>query len=226
MTAPIAALLFDFGGTLDSDGIPWKERFSRALAAEGTVVSSEHFDRAFYRADDALVGRVPAGLGLAETASRLAHGLVLELGLDAPGLADRIAGRFETDSRAHLRRSAAILADLARTRRIAIVSNFYGNLEAVCADGGLLPHVAAAVDSSVVGFTKPDIRIFEAALGRLGVPADRAIFIGDSPGRDMAGAREAGLRHLLLAAEETEIRLCCPGDRAVRRLADVPRELS
>jgi len=222
----IAAVLFDFGGTLDSDGLPWKERFRRALAAEGEPTPSERFDRAFHRADDALVGNVPPGLGLSETADRLAHGLVAELGLDRPGIADRIAERFASESREHLRQSAGILEELARDRRIAIVSNFYGNLEAVCAETGLLRHLAAAVDSSVVGFSKPDARIFEATLARLAVPPDRAIFIGDSPGRDMAGARRVGIRHLLLAPEGVEASVCCPGDRVVRRLAEVPGALS
>ncbi len=38
--SPRASVLFDFGGTLDADGIPWKERFFRLYQAEGLALSS------------------------------------------------------------------------------------------------------------------------------------------------------------------------------------------
>jgi len=59
-TVPIAAsrgarvLLFDFGGTLDADGVPWKERFWRIAREEGLDVSAAEFDQAFYGATDSL----------------------------------------------------------------------------------------------------------------------------------------------------------------------------
>jgi len=47
--------------------------------------------------------------------------------------------------------------------------------------------------SSDVGFRKPDPRIFRTALKALGVPAGRAVFVGDEPEADIDGARAAGL---------------------------------
>ena len=35
MMAAIETLLFDFGGTLDADGVAWKERFYALYRAEG-----------------------------------------------------------------------------------------------------------------------------------------------------------------------------------------------
>src|SRR5207249_3583829 len=55
-----AAVLFDFGGTLDADGLPWKERMGRLFRDEGAVVARDRFDPAYYAADDALVGALPA----------------------------------------------------------------------------------------------------------------------------------------------------------------------
>ena len=62
-----SAVLFDFGGTLDADGIAWKERFHRLFETEGVAVAPGQFDPAFYAADDALVGTVPATLPLEDT---------------------------------------------------------------------------------------------------------------------------------------------------------------
>ena len=74
------AILFDFGGTLDADGMTWKDRF-RSMA--GLTAPSEQFDRAFYAADDALVGTIPRDLSFRETVDRLSENLGRELGLEA-----------------------------------------------------------------------------------------------------------------------------------------------
>src|ERR1700694_4618828 len=107
MVAP-AVLLFDFGGTLDADGVPWKERFSRLFAEEAGAALN--FDRAFYDADDALVGAVPRDLSLADTVGLLARGVAEKLG--QPKAAARVAGRFLADARASLERSSEILGRL------------------------------------------------------------------------------------------------------------------
>src|SRR4029078_6426503 len=60
------------GGPRDADVVAWKQRFRRLFAREGADPGTEGFDRAFYDADDALVGAIPAGLSFAETVTRLA----------------------------------------------------------------------------------------------------------------------------------------------------------
>lgn len=215
------ALLFDFGGTLDSDGIPWKERFYRLWISEGEKVERGDFDRAFYAADDALVGRLPSSLTLTETASLLAAGLAKELGTADRGLAARVARRFCADSRESLAKSAELLARLKQRYRLAVVSNFYGNLEAVCDEAGLSEHLSAAVDSAVAGCCKPDAAIFQIALRELAAQPSEAIFIGDSRERDMEGARRLGMRHILLAPDPAAPAGCCEGDRLIARLSDL-----
>ena len=71
-----AAVLFDFGGTLDADGVAWKERFFRLCLDEGVTIERERFDPVFYAADDALVGGVPDTLSIEDTIGRLATGVV------------------------------------------------------------------------------------------------------------------------------------------------------
>jgi FMN phosphatase YigB (HAD superfamily) len=62
----------------------------------------------------------------------------------------------------------------------------------------LLRGVEFVVDSHLVGIEKPDPRIFRIALDRLGVPAARALFVGDIRSVDEAGARAAGTHFVLL----------------------------
>lgn len=79
--------------------------------------------------------------------------------------------------------------------RTAVVSNIAWDIRSVI-------HAAGAdadefVLSYEVGAAKPDRRIFEAALARLGVDAADAIMVGDSVENDGA-ARELGCRFLLV----------------------------
>ena len=228
MSAP-TALLFDFGGTLDADGVAWKERFRSILAQP----PSDAFDRAYYAADDALVGSIPRDLSFRDTVGRLSRNLVRELGIDEDRAAE-IAENFHRTSLAKAEANREILGRLARRFRLGIVSNFYGNLARVCADTGIARHVPVVIDSAVVGFEKPDPRIFQAALDALEVKPEAAVFVGDSIPRDMQGARDLGMPHILVAANGTAAcgaaacgaaargaEACCPEDRVVGSVSEL-----
>jgi putative hydrolase of the HAD superfamily len=216
------AVLFDFGGTLDADGVPWKERFFRLFQAEGVRCGADAFGPAFYRADDALVGAVPPGLSWRETVRRLAGGVARNLGLRDGLLGEKITAYFLSEAGERLKASAALLAPLSRRYRVGIVSNFYGNLAAVCREVGLAPFLSVVVDSAQVGCAKPDPRIFRIALEAVGVQPAQAVFVGDSMRRDMAGARGVGMPHIWLRARgSSEEGPCCPGDPVVGTLEEV-----
>lgn len=218
-----SVLLFDFGGTLDADGTSWKERFFRLFQEEGAGTSPDRFDTAFYAADDALVGALPADLGFRDTAVRLALGVAGELQIRNPALARRVGGRFVEEASERLAASAELFDRLSLRYRLGVISNFYGNLSAVCQETGIGQYLVAAVDSTAVGCSKPDPRIFQAALARLGAEPGDAVFVGDSLARDMAGARAVGMAHIWLAGEHGNGRgrVCCPKDRIIRRLTDL-----
>ncbi len=228
MTAPSGprpaarALLFDFGGTLDAEGVPWKDRFFEAARREGLEISQSEFDPAFYGATDALEGRIPASAGFRETVERVAAGLATRLGRESD-LLQRVGDRFTRDSLSQLAESASILSRLAADYRIGIVSNFYGNLQAVLDEAGLSPSISVAVDSTLAGCKKPDPRIFRAALDALRAEPAEAVFVGDSLRRDMAGARGMGMRHVWLRPESSAFNggPCCPEDVVIARLAEI-----
>jgi putative hydrolase of the HAD superfamily len=180
--------------------VTWKERFFALWRDEGVAASPEAFDPLFYRADDALVGTIPATLSFADTVRRLTAGLAAALAVRDERASARVAARFLDDAHRHLRRNQALLARLRARYRLGLVSNFYGNLETVCHNTSILPLFGVVVDSVRAGCSKPDPRIFRRALDELGVGAGDAIFVGDSAARDMAGARALGMRHIWLTA--------------------------
>lgn len=217
----LQAVLFDFGGTLDAAGVPWKERILHLYGDEGVDVAPARFAPVFYRADDALVGTVPETLSFRDTVHRLVAGVSAGLGVADATLTGRVAARFIDGAIDAVSASTPILSRLARRRRLGLVSNFYGNLETVCADLGLHALFSVIVDSARVGCTKPDPRIFQCALSGVGVAAGDATFVGDSPSRDMAGARGVGMPHIWLVPPAAPAAPCCPGDRVVRSLGEL-----
>ena len=82
--------------------------------------------------------------------------------------------------------------------QLAVVSNSDGSVESSLVDQGLRSHFSAIFDSHVVGFEKPDPRIFERALEVCGAKPDRTLHIGDLYAADVVGARGAGVHPLLL----------------------------
>src|SRR5207245_5702554 len=83
---------------------------------------------------------------------------------------------------------------------VGIVSNADGTVaqrlaaqEVLQVGPGLGVDVECVIDSGAVGVSKPDPKIFQLALDALGVDADDAWYVGDMPGIDVVGARNAGL---------------------------------
>jgi HAD superfamily hydrolase (TIGR01549 family) len=94
-----------------------------------------------------------------------------------------------------------VLAELrAHGLKIGLVSNTGRDLEAFVAHHAL--DVDAAVGSAAHGKTKPHPAIFQAALGELGVLAEEAAMVGDSPEDDVEGARALGMRAFLVDRDD------------------------
>lgn len=203
-------MLFDFGGTLDADGVAWKERFHALYRDEGLGLSAEAFAPAFYAADDALVGALAPTTGLEETVETLVAGLEAELARcagrertdDTRGR--RVTSRFLSEMTVAFARNRPILKALGERYRLGVVSNFYGNLEAACESSGLAPLFGAVTDSERVGAEKPEPAIFQAALSALDATAETAVMVGDSLRRDGEGARRSGMRFIWIAPEPVQ----------------------
>ncbi len=67
---------------------------------------------------------------------------------------------------------------------------------------GLARYFDVIIDSHIVGVAKPDPRIFQIALERLGVGPDEVKFTGDIYSIDVEGARAAGIEARLIDQHE------------------------
>lgn len=238
---PIETLLFDFGGTLDADGVAWKERFHTLYRAEGLGIAADAFAPIFFAADDPLVGSLSSTAGLSETVTALATNLEAELTRRGAGTEDtgavneqnrgqRVASRFLFEASAAFTRNRPILEALKARYRLGIVSNFYGNLEAVCRSAAIAPLFGVMVDSQCVGAEKPDPAIFRVALETLRATPETTVFVGDSLRRDREGARRMGMRFIWIAPQsvqtaETRASAEPPIHATVTRLPDLMKIL-
>jgi len=81
--------------------------------------------------------------------------------------------------------------------RLGVVSNrerpFLGDLESL----GIQSFFDLSLAAGEVKSYKPDPGIFQIALGRMGIPAEAAVYVGDNYFADVVGSRRAGLRPVL-----------------------------
>ena len=224
----IRALVFDFGGTLDGNGIHWLERTYQFIQERHPEITREAFDTAdresitefaFGEASDewfhqdgsmlpvgAVASEYAARCSLRETAEAIAAGIYKRLGLSEK-MKDEYVDWFCEGAAKSLAENRQWLETLHHTYQLAVISNNFGNAGGWCDEYGLSPLLEVIIDSTVLGIAKPDARIFEAALSELGVMPGQAIYVGDSYAADMVGGKNAGMWTAWLVGDQMK---SCP----------------
>ena len=82
--------------------------------------------------------------------------------------------------------------------KIAIASNFDSRLHPVCDGLSPLDKIGVRVVSSEVGFNKPSLGFYAAALRLIDASPDEVIVVGDDAINDVQGAEQAGIRGVLI----------------------------
>lgn len=90
----------------------------------------------------------------------------------------------------------------ARGVRLAVISNWDRRLPDILRSLDLYDRFDTVTVSSIEGCEKPAPEIFHRTVERMGLAADAAIHIGDSPLEDYRGAENAGLGALLIDRHE------------------------
>ena len=104
--------------------------------------------------------------------------------------------------------------------RLAVISNANCTLRTMFDRVGLASHVDAVLDSCEEGVEKPDPRLFQIGLARLGGRAETTLHVGDIYHVDVVGARNAGLRGVLLDPFDLYDGYDCPRVRSLDALAE------
>ena len=217
------AVLFDVGGTLI--GFVDSEPFRQFLLDAGLPASDEE-GRCLYerflsviRAERDRAQGVGASEAALESFWRSVFALVWPGQLD---VADEMYCRFRGNRFDRLLPDVRPTLDALRAAglRLGVVSNFTGGLEALLTQLGVRDHFEFVITSAHVWLAKPDPRIFDLAVTRLGLPRRRLLYVGDHFGDDIQGARAAGLDAVLIDHGFRHKDLPCP---RISRLVDLER---
>ena len=202
----IQAVTFDAGGTLLE---PWPSVghvYSDVAARHGRGdISPELLNRRFADAWRAKQNFEHTRADWRRLVDQTFAGLFAEP--PTPALFDALYHRFtEPDAWRVFEDVFSTLAALRRRGlKLGIVSNWDERLRPLLQRLHLDGHFEAVVVSLEAGCTKPAPDIFRQAAARLNVPSAAMLHVGDSPTEDLAGARAAGMRAVLVdrRAEES-----------------------
>ena len=214
---------------LDAGGViiyPNWWRVSEALAKHGVAVSPEALIHADPRARRKLDDMKVIGGTTDATRGWLFFDLVLEnAGI---GRSDATAAAL-TELHAYHTASnlweyvpddvvPALQALRAQGKKLVVVSNANGTLRAHMERLDLTKRFDVILDSADEGVEKPDPRFFEIALARSSATRETTIHVGDLYYVDVIGARNAGLRGVLLDEADLRPDADCPRIRSLHEL--------
>ena len=232
----VKGIIFDYGGTIDSRGDHWSEVIWRAYMQAGVPVGKDSFRDAYVFAERELA-RVRHILPEHNFYDLLLIKMRLELGyLADAGLIDAGCKDLWAEQTARICYDAAkecveqarpVLELLSRRFPMVLVSNFYGNVQAVLADLDLLRYFRDIIESAVVGVRKPDPAIFGMGVEALGLPAENVLVVGDSLRKDIRPAESLGCQVLWIKGKGwTEEEDAQTHPHTIFSLSEIPALLS
>jgi putative hydrolase of the HAD superfamily len=116
-----------------------------------------------------------------------------------------------------------LMAELATSYKLALLTNGAPDLQREkIAASGLESFFQAIAVSGEHGIGKPKPEIFHRLLAELGVSADEAVMVGNSLERDIAGARNAGIRSIWIRVPGSEEQAEVTPDHTITNLAEIP----
>ena len=221
-------VFFDVGGTLVFSDLSHLDLLHQALVIVGYKVAREEVlaandlaRRAVARRRRRHAARMDTGHASRMWLDHLAGALNLDLqGKDLEqelAMAIRrieASGPEKVDPDAH----ALLTGLLDRGVRLGIISNWSVDLPRYLEDRGLAMYFEAIVASEAVGTAKPHREIFLKGLAAMGCSPRDAVHVGDDYWADIVGARDIGMRAILIDRDSEDPHADCP---VITRLREV-----
>lgn len=209
----IQGIIFDYGGTIDTNSVHWSEVLWEGYKHVGIPVCKEEF-RASYIVAERALARHP----YIKPEHNLQDLLEIKCGLETTDLVMRGVWKVSDEERKRksdavarycyeyvlriLTISRPIIARLSEKYPLVLVSNFYGNIETILEDFHL-QYFSNVVESAVVGVRKPNPRIFQLGVEAIRetagktkheMPESDIVVIGDSFSKDIVPATHIGCK--------------------------------
>ncbi|HJB72801.1 MULTISPECIES: HAD family hydrolase [unclassified Barnesiella] len=201
-THDIKGILFNFSGTIDTEGCEWFDLIWRKYRETGIPVSKSDYLCAHEYAEAQI-----SECNLIEPGFNLYQMLYIKLSLqikyliDKGLLSDNVCTRKYPQQLAtlcynraimHVRQNELILEQLVKQYRLGIVAQSYGNLPAMLVDFGLTPYFTDVIESSAVNLNKPDQAIFKLSVDALHIAPEETLCVSNSLNNDLLPAQGIG----------------------------------
>lgn len=202
----IKGIIFDYGGTIDTDGNHWGNVLWSAYLREQVPVSVEQFKQAYIFAERQLEIE-----SLIQPEFNFLEVLRVKTDIQTRFLVDNAMWEIDETSRRPIAEHIAldcyyyvkrvlkvnreVLRGLSKKYPLVIVSNFYGNLCEVLKDFQL-DFFEAVIESSVVGVRKPNPKIFRFGIEKIAIKPDDVLVVGDSLKNDIEPTMMLGCKTL------------------------------
>ena len=203
----IKGIIFDYGGTIDSRGDHWSEVIWSAYCKSNIEIEKSLFRDAY----------VFAERELAKVRHILPHHtfydlLLIKMQIELSYLVERglipsseqelkakeIAKYCYEAAKSSIEDARPILEQLYANYPMVLVSNFYGNVEAVLEDFDLRKYFKEIIESAVVGVRKPDPEIFRLGVKALNLSPENVLVVGDIYKKDIVPSESIGCQVLWL----------------------------
>lgn len=205
--------IFDYGGTIDTNGCHWGKMLWHAYQRHNIPVSEDEFRKAYVYAERTL-GRIP----IIQSDYTFRKTLSVKLRIEFEYLQDKgiiVSGNFNSASEqtailddlykmvvANTEKAREVLLKLKEQADIVLVSNFYGNLNVVLKEFNLDDIFDKVIESAVVGVRKPDPAIFQLGINALGMAPENIVLVGDSYEKDIVPGKKVGLNTIWIKGEQ------------------------
>lgn len=196
------AIIFDYGATLDTNGIHWYNIFFNEYSKLYPNISDELLREAYIFAERELGKKnyIKKSFNFKDTLS-------IKIKIQCEYIYNKISEDYFSNKLIENCYEIAVkntcnakilLNELHKNFKLAVVSNFYGNLKAVLSDFGLLDNLDVIIESAEIGISKPNPEIFQCAINKLEITPKECIVIGDSYNKDIIPSKTLGCNTIWL----------------------------
>jgi putative hydrolase of the HAD superfamily len=208
---PIQAVLFDLFNTLimvrDGDAfyMPALKQLHKTLTRNNINIPFDDFKHEYFQVRDKLYTKAETNLEEPHFNIRISQTLQ-NFNINLPPEHPTIAKATNTFCKEFTKHTSldpdakTVLSRLSKKYKLGIVSNF---AIPECAHRLLKQHridrhFQTVIISAAINKRKPSPKIFQKALQTLNVQPSNAMFIGDTPDADIQGAKNAGMKAILI----------------------------
>ena len=206
----IKYIFFDFGGTLDLDGVHWYDHWIRSYNSAGIEVPESDFKSAYLETEKTLNAMPPLscdylGLIRLKAEQQLSHLNNSKLNAhDITELTSALAKATYEPIAKQATKSLEILEALRKTYKLGVISNFYGNLEIVLRELLMRNSICNVIDSKIVQIRKPNPEIYKFAVDQCGLSPEQCVMVGDSYRQDIEPAKSIGMKTIMINSRQVD----------------------